>query len=94
LESCGSGCFTFRWKRALNEAAHRCEVFLVSRAWLSSGWCLKEFNLAQRLHKRLFGVLIEDGIPFADLPKNLTSTWQTSSLVTKTVIEFGAGLIG
>ena len=66
-----------RWERALNQAAHRCEavVFLVSRAWLNSGWCLKEFNLAQRLHKQLFGVLIED-LPFADLPVNLTSTWQ------------------
>jgi formylglycine-generating enzyme required for sulfatase activity len=73
-----------RWERALNQAAHRCEavVFLVSQAWLNSGWCLKEFNLAQRLHKRLFGVLIEDGIPFADLPANLTSTWQMVQLAT------------
>jgi hypothetical protein len=62
---------------ALNEAAYRCEavLFLVSRAWLASGWCLKEFNLAHRLNKRLFGLLIED-LPNADLPGNLTSTWQ------------------
>jgi formylglycine-generating enzyme required for sulfatase activity len=66
-----------RWERALNQAANRCEavLFLVSRAWLNSGWCQKEFNLAQRLNKRLFGILIED-IPVADLPVNLTSTWQ------------------
>jgi formylglycine-generating enzyme required for sulfatase activity len=66
-----------RWERALNQAAHRCEavVFLVSRAWLNSGWCMKEFNLAQRLHKRLFGALIEE-LPLTELPVNLTSTWQ------------------
>ena len=70
-----------RWERALNQAARRCEavVFLISRAWLNSGWCLKEFNLAQRLHKRLFGVLIED-LPLTDLPVNLTSTWQMVQL--------------
>jgi hypothetical protein len=62
-----------RWERALNEAANRCEavLFLVSKGWLSSGWCLKEFNLAHKLNKRLFGVLIED-IPVSDLPVNLT----------------------
>jgi H+/Cl- antiporter ClcA len=70
-----------RWERALNQAANRCEavLFLVSRAWLDSDWCLKEFNLAHRLNKRMFGVLIED-IPFVGLPVNLTSTWQTVAL--------------
>jgi hypothetical protein len=72
-----------RWERALNEAANRCEavLFLVSKAWLGSGWCLKEFNLAHKLNKRLFGVLIED-IPVDDLPVNLTSTWQIVRLAT------------
>jgi hypothetical protein len=66
-----------RWERALNEAASRCEamLFLVSRDWLASGWCLREFNLAHRLNKRLFGLFVED-IPVTDLPVNLTSTWQ------------------
>ncbi|MHC2332850.1 nSTAND1 domain-containing NTPase [Bradyrhizobium sp. USDA 4454] len=70
-----------RWERALNQAASRCEavLFLVSRAWLDSDWCLKEFNLAYRLNKRLFGVLIEE-IPLADLPANLRSTWQSVQL--------------
>ena len=74
-----------RWERALNEATSRCEavLFLVSRVWLASGWCLKEFNLAYKLNKRLFGLLVED-IPSADLPVNLTSTWQLVRLCSGT----------
>jgi formylglycine-generating enzyme required for sulfatase activity len=72
-----------RWERALNEAASRCAavLFLVSCAWLDSRWCLKEFNLARRLNKRLFGVLIE-AIPVADLPADLTGTWQVVDLAS------------
>jgi len=74
-----------RWERALHEAASRCEavLFLVSRAWLASGWCLKEFNLAYKLNKRLFGLLVED-IPVSELPFNLTSTWQLVRLCGST----------
>ena len=70
-----------RWERSLNTAADRCEavLFLVSKPWLESDWCLREFNLAHRLNKRLFGVLIED-VPLGDLPANLTGTWQTVRL--------------
>jgi tetratricopeptide (TPR) repeat protein len=70
-----------RWERTLNEAASRCEavLFLVSRAWLASRWCLKEFNLAHKLNKRLFGVQIE-AIPVAELPQDLTGTWQLVDL--------------
>jgi tetratricopeptide (TPR) repeat protein len=62
-----------RWERALNEAALRCEavLFLISRSWLNSRWCLKEFNLARKLNKCLFGVLVES-IPIAQLPPDLT----------------------
>jgi WD40 repeat protein len=72
-----------RWERSLNRAALRCEavLFLVSRAWLESDWCLKEFNLAHRLNKRLFGLLIED-IPVGDLPATLTGTWQLVPLAS------------
>jgi hypothetical protein len=61
----------------------RCEavLFLVSRAWLSSDWCLKEFNLVHKLNKRLFGLLIED-IPISDLPATLTGTWQLVPLAS------------
>lgn len=70
-----------RWERALNEAASRCEavLFLVSRAWLDSGWCHKELSLAQKLGKRLFGVSIESFEP-GELPAELSSTWQVVDL--------------
>src|ERR1700684_3648762 len=66
-----------RWERALNEAASRCEavLFLISRAWLESRWCLKELSLARRLDKRLFGALLES-IPLTELPEDLTGAWQ------------------
>ena len=72
-----------RWKSALHKEAERCVavLFLVSGHWLRSEWCLKEFNLAQKLNKRLFGVLIED-LPLADLPTTLTTTWQIVNLAS------------
>jgi CHAT domain-containing protein len=72
-----------RWERALNEAASRCEavLFLISRAWLDSRWCLKEFNLARRLNKRLFGALIE-AVSLAGLPEDLSGVWQVVDLAS------------
>lgn len=72
-----------RWERKLHEAANRCEavLFLVSKAWLASPWCVKEFNLASKLNKRMFGVLIED-IPYEELPTDLTATWQLVNLAS------------
>ena len=72
-----------RWERSLNQAALRCEavLFLVSRAWLASDWCQKEFNLAHRLNERLFGLLIED-LSIGDLPATLTGTWQLVPLAS------------
>ena len=72
-----------RWERALNEAANRCEavVFLVSKAWIASGWCRKELNLAYRLNKRLFGVLIED-LTVEEIPKDLSGDWQVVRLAS------------
>ena len=70
-----------RWELALNEAANRCEavLFLVSQAWLSSRWCLKELSLAAKLNKRIFGVLVED-IAIEALPADLTATHQLVNL--------------
>jgi len=72
-----------RWERKLNEAASRCEavLFLVSKAWISSDWCRRELNLAHRLNKRLFGVLIED-LAITDVPRDLTGDWQLVRLAT------------
>jgi formylglycine-generating enzyme required for sulfatase activity len=71
-----------RWERALNEAASRCEavLVLVSKAWLGSRWCMNELGLARRLNKRLFGVIIEDGISVDDLPPDVAGTWQLVNL--------------
>ncbi|TAY06365.1 TIR domain-containing protein [Rhizobium ruizarguesonis] len=70
-----------RWEQCLYEAANRCEavVFLISRAWLSSEWCVREYDLAVRLSKRIFGVIIEvDGV--SAMPARLSGTWQLVNL--------------
>src|SRR5215467_13991656 len=66
----------------LNEAARRCEavLFLISKAWLASRWCTNELNLARRLNKRLFGILIEEGLAVGGLPADVTSKWQVINL--------------
>ena len=66
-----------RWEKSLNEAARHCEavIFLISRAWLNSDWCDRELNLAIKLNKRLFGVLIED-LTLKDIPQRIAATWQ------------------
>ena len=71
-----------QWQGALKNASHRCEavVFLVSRAWVDSNWCVAEFLLAKQLGKKIFGVLVED-IPIGKLPVELTSEWQLCDLV-------------
>ncbi|MGO4871259.1 MAG: SUMF1/EgtB/PvdO family nonheme iron enzyme [Roseiarcus sp.] len=72
-----------RWERALNEAAMRCEavLFVVSRDWLASGWCLNEFRLAGKLNKRMFGLLIDE-LAVADLPPEIARDWQLVDLAS------------
>ena len=66
-----------RWARALDEAATRCEavLFIVSQEWLASKWCVDEYQLANRLNKKLFALLIDD-IALDRLPGGLTAQWQ------------------
>ena len=48
-----------RWAHALEDAATRCEavLFLVSEDWLASKWCGDEYQLANKLNKKLFALL-------------------------------------
>jgi hypothetical protein len=66
-----------RWVHTLEDAATRCEavLFLVSEDWLASKWCADEYQLANRLNKKLFALLIDD-IAHERLPGGLTAQWQ------------------
>ena len=78
-----------RWERALNEAARLCQavLFLMSKAWLASPSCTNEMNLARRLNKRMFGILIEEGLAIGDLPADVTSKWQVINLAAGSAHE-------
>jgi hypothetical protein len=56
-------------------------LFLVSKNWLASEWCRREFDLARKLNKRCFVVLI-DAVTVDDLPLALKETHQIVSLAT------------
>jgi WD40 repeat protein len=66
-----------RWRQALEAAATRCEavLFLVSEAWLASKWCYDEYQLAAKLDKKVFALLIEE-IALERLPGGLSAQWQ------------------
>jgi TIR domain len=66
-----------RWVHNLEDAATRCEavLFLVSNDWLGSKWCVDEYQLANRLNKKLFALLIDD-VSLDRLPGGLTAQWQ------------------
>jgi hypothetical protein len=59
-----------RWEDALKRSARRCDavLFLLSPAWLESVRCQRQFNLAERLNKRLLGLAIKP------LPDELPAT--------------------
>jgi WD40 repeat protein len=66
-----------RWVHSLEDAATRCEavLFLVSEDWLTSKWCADEYQLANRLNKKLFALLIDE-VAHDRLPGGLTAQWQ------------------
>ncbi|MFN7307476.1 MAG: hypothetical protein ACK5TQ_13015, partial [Acetobacteraceae bacterium] len=52
---------------------------LLSKRWFASGWCRREFELALRLGKRVFGVVI-DATRTEDIPPEYRDTWQLTRL--------------
>ena len=66
-----------RWAYALEDAATRCEavLFVVSNEWLGSKWCADEYQLANKLNKKLFALLTDD-IALDQLPGGLAAQWQ------------------
>jgi tetratricopeptide (TPR) repeat protein len=70
-----------RWAHALEDAATRCEavLFLVSVEWLDSKWCADEYQLASKLNKKLFALLIDDAA-LDQLPGGLAAQWQVVRL--------------
>jgi hypothetical protein len=73
-----------RWQDALKRSVERCEVviFLVSPVWAASKWCLAEFQLANRLNKRIFALIVEP-TAFEVLPVELAE-WQVIDLTAGT----------
>src|SRR4051794_4450146 len=61
-----------RWKEALQQAAHRCEVVLalVSPEWLTSGWCKAELDAARLMGKKIIIALI--GVDKSNVPLDLS----------------------
>ena len=43
---------------------------------------MREFGLARKLNKRLFGVLVDDPFRSPSLPADLTDTWQVVDLAS------------
>jgi TIR domain len=70
-----------RWERALYQHAAECEavLFLVSQNWLASDWCRREYELARKLNKWPFIVLIED-LSIEELPAFLKDAHQAVRL--------------
>src|SRR3954453_15771918 len=61
-----------RWKEALQQAAHRCELVLalVSPGWLGSSWCKSEVDAARLMGKKIIVALI--GADKEAVPTDLT----------------------
>ena len=72
-----------RWQEALLAACRDCEavIFLISKNWLESNWCLTEYLFTKNFGKRCLPVLIEDVTP-ETIPDYLTAEHQIVNLVT------------
>ncbi|MEE9336572.1 MAG: toll/interleukin-1 receptor domain-containing protein, partial [Methylococcaceae bacterium] len=72
-----------RWQETLLAACRDCEavIFLISKNWLESNWCLTEYLFTKNFGKRCLPVLIEDVTP-ETIPDYLTAEHQIVNLVT------------
>jgi TIR domain len=85
-----------RWERALHAAVMRCEavIFLISKHWLESDWCDKEYYLASGLNKKLFAIVIDFELTIDNLPAKYTNTWQVVDMVHGDLQIFRVSLPG
>jgi hypothetical protein len=83
------------WAQALEDAATRCEavLFLVLEEWLASKWCADEYQLANRVSKKLFALLIDD-VALDGLPGGLTAQWQVVRLKGEPAVRFLTSIRG
>ena len=72
-----------RWQEKLLAACRSCEavIFLVSKHWLASNWCVAEYLFTRNFGKRCLPILIEKVVP-ETIPDFLTAEHQIINLVT------------
>jgi WD40 repeat protein len=70
-----------RWLDRLQESAQRCKavLFVLSRQWLASQYCIAEFWEARQQERPLFAVVIDD-TTVDDVPAEISGVWQLASL--------------
>ncbi|HEX4497026.1 MAG TPA: toll/interleukin-1 receptor domain-containing protein, partial [Thermoanaerobaculia bacterium] len=71
-----------RWLDRLDESARRCKavLFVLSRAWLASRYCIAEFSAARSQGRPLFALLIDD-TAVEDVPAEIRGVWQLTDLI-------------
>ncbi|HXT21670.1 MAG TPA: toll/interleukin-1 receptor domain-containing protein, partial [Thermoanaerobaculia bacterium] len=70
-----------RWLERLQKSAHRCKavLFVLSRAWLSSRYCIAEFWEARKQERPLFAVVIDE-TAVDEVPAEMRGVWQLALL--------------
>lgn len=70
-----------RWRNELGAALRRCDAMLVllSPEWITSDYCLAEYNTACLLHKPIVACVVKP-LALADIPATLTAEWQIVDL--------------
>lgn len=70
-----------RWLDRLQASTQSCKavLFVLSRAWLSSQYCMAEFWEARKQERPLFAVVIDD-TAVAEVPAEMRGVWQLAFL--------------